>query len=340
MPAKRRKKKPVRFGDTSEDDVDVDGADADAEADDVHEHENNSKQDQDTPSTVDEKLDALLQGQRDMRNSLDTYKVEVSAMMSQFDQRIIAVETLVHTSMNEVTNNSLSISALGATVSELKESCEFVSGKIDDYEKKVKGYDAFIAKHNETLKQNDILKKQINDIGKMVNSEKRIRVNDQQYSNNNKLEINGIPFINGQHSLNDCCKQLVVDVATLAGVEMVLTDVDVAHRLPNSNTTIIVQFTSRTARNRLWYGKTGLKGKTVQDIRLPKPEGNAGYIFINEQLCPYNKYLLKEVKLQTDYLGIARRCVFTRKGAIFVKAPHYNDGPLAIKYLDDIGKIY
>ena len=139
----------------------------------------------------------------------------------------------------------------------------------------------------------DILKNKLKYMEKIVNIEKKIRINDQQYRNNNKLEISGIPFIDGQHSVSDCCKQLVVDVAMTADVEMAISDVDVAHRLPSAVNTVIVQFTTRTARNRLWYGKMRLKGKTVEDVGIAKPQGKAGYIFINEQFCPYNRTCLR-----------------------------------------------
>lgn len=331
MSSQRKKKKPKKLQDGDEGDEQTLGEDGEEDADNVQ------KLDDQQSVTANEKLDALLAGQNDLKLSFDQFKKQVSQQFTDITKRLDSVEQLA-------TANTLAsgkIKPLSDSLSELQTSCQFISNKYDELtkgmDKKIK---EIVEKENkEYVKQNEILRKKVKTLETDVDTEKRIRVKDQQYSNNNKLEISGIPFVEGQHTMSDCCKNLVVDVSAAAGVEMSFSDVDVAHRLPKSVNTVIVQFSSRTARNRLWFGKRGLKGKTVECLGLPKPEHNAGYIFVNEQLSPYNKMLLQEVKKQCDYVGIERKCVFTKKGVIHVNAPHFRK-ILPVVYRADIDNIY
>ena len=249
---------------------------------------------QQSTHSADDKLDALLAGQNELKLSFSTFQQQVSQQLNEVTKRLVAVEHLA--SVNTIASGK--IKPLSDSLSELQASCQFISNKYDeltaDMDNKIK--EIIVKENKEYLKQNELLKKKVRTLETQIDTEKKVRIRDQQYSNNNKLEISGIPFVEGKHTMRDCCKNLVVDVSAAAGVEMSFADVDVAHRLPNNVNTVVVQFNSRTARNRLWFGQSGLKGKTVECLGLPKPKDQAGIIFVNEQLSPHNKMLLKEVK--------------------------------------------
>ena len=295
-------------------------------------------------ATVEEsliaKIDKLLQGQSDLQRTqgeLNTnflqFKEHVQERLDAFDAKLTSVEVSAQSNTNDISNHKITIANVSTKVTELEKLCEFVSTSYDEMAVEFRNASNNLA---ETQKQNEALKRKIKELNNDFRYEQRTRILNQQYSNNNKLEIAGIPFDEKKDKISICHKELVCKVAQQAGVEMDISEEDVAHRLPSSPTTVIVQFCSRTARNRLWFGKTGLKGKKVMDIGFDKPAGSAGNIFINESLCPYNKTLLKSVQQHCDNIGIPRRNIFTRKGIVNVKV---GEETRQVKFLEDIDYI-
>ena len=122
------------------------------------------------------------------------------------------------------------------------------------------------------------------------------------------LEFDGIPYQKEEDNDRNWCHTKITEICTLIGVAEVIDDIDIAHRLHNNR--IIVLFNNRRARNRVYFARFNLKGKTVNDINLPKPEKAKGLIWINESLSIRRRRLLGKSKDRLDDAGI----VFGKNG--------------------------
>ena len=108
------------------------------------------------------------------------------------------------------------------------------------------------------------------------------------------IEIDGIPSQQEEINNRNWCYEKVKEICVLIGQDDIVNEIDVAHRLYNDR--IIVLFKNRSARNRFYFARFNLKGKTIENIGLNKPEGKKGLIWINESLTGKRKRLLAKTK--------------------------------------------
>ena len=105
--------------------------------------------------------------------------------------------------------------------------------------------------------------------------------------------------------------QLVCETPNLAGVQIKKEDISIAHRLPSSKKVkdrLIVKFTRRETKDRLYKARNKLKSKRSKD--LPSVNADSSHkaskaaIHINESLTPYRKKLfakILEFKKRNDF---------------------------------------
>ena len=94
--------------------------------------------------------------------------------------------------------------------------------------------------------------------------------------------------------------------------------IDITHRLSsNSNSPIIVKFTTRTSRNLFYEARKGLKNLTIANFGFNPLKGSKNKIFINESLTPDKKSLFKKVRERCAEFEY--KFTWTRNGTIYVK---------------------
>ena len=207
-----------------------------------------------------------------------------------------------------------------------------------------KQFDTHNRQQNTITKDYTVLQKEYSDLQIEVKSLKKKfhreatdRHKDEQYRQNNKIEIGGIPI-----KQYEDCQQTALQVAEIMGITISKADIDIAHRMANNS--IIVVFNSRTARDLFWYNKRNLKGKTIENLgfTLNKDERgrkNPGYIFINEALTFYYKNIMYLTKEMCKSMEIPFKNIFTKKGHIKVKLPDDNNTVITIYSEEDLVKI-
>lgn len=156
-----------------------------------------------------------------------------------------------------------------------------------------------------------------------------LRVNEMdQYSRNRNVEIHGIAE-RPQESLRDLMEELAKQIQ----IDTKPEEIDVIHRIPTRNPNkkkpVIVQFTTRTAREK-WLQKrnTGLTSNNIisgSDDTL---------IYINENLCEGKRKLAFEARtakknLNYKYMWIKSATIFMKKddGCPVIKVKSSSDIP-------------
>ena len=115
---------------------------------------------------------------------------------------------------------------------------------------------------------------------------------------------------------------IVIKVADLIGVEIKHEDISVSHRLQTSKTfkgrnkeapPIIVKFTRRNVKDKLYKARRRLNGFSTKDLGYVMEDN----IFITKSLTSKNKELFKEaykVKKEKDF-----KFIWTTSGKIFLR---------------------
>ena len=149
-----------------------------------------------------------------------------------------------------------------------------------------------LRQENEELRETvEILKEEISKKDELIESIEKDVVNVDQYNRRNNLEIVGIPDEIPQNSL----EETVIKIASCLDVKVTKSDVEACHRLrkkPNyeGNANVIVRFVNRKSVENLMAKRRMLKNKNLSNL------GIHGKVYLNNNLCPYNKYLMGQVK--------------------------------------------
>lgn len=191
----------------------------------------------------------------------------------------------------------------------LTESVEFVSGKIDDYEKHISALDNKVKEleksnnslmaHNKVLQNNyDLLQEQLDSL--------------EQYNRNRNLQIDGIPF-----DVQETIPTIISKLSDIVGESVnFVVDIQAAHRVPTQRKSgvkpIIVQFTNRQKRDMFLKKAKRLQLKSTQ-FKSSVPET---YVYVNEHLTPRNKELLYKAK-QLKEKGF--KYIWPKDGKVFVR---------------------
>ena len=117
----------------------------------------------------------------------------------------------------------------------------------------------------------------------------------QQYNRRNNIEINGIP----DSITNESLENKVIEALAIIDVKVTESDIEACHRLPSKTSPrpTIIKFVNRKNCEKI------LRNKKKLATRDTKALGFTSKLYIQENMCPYYKYLawkcrrLKEANL-------------------------------------------
>lgn len=199
------------------------------------------------------------------------------------------------------------LAPLNSTVVELRKSLDeaikhvkFVDAKYDDLLKKMKKDEDRKAlwTENKTLKLAvQTLEKQHASLELQLRNHLTESNEKNQYDCRECLEVRGIP----QHATpsEENTNAIIIEVGKLIGVAILDNDISVSHRLPQAKSykgknvgpsPIIVKFTRRSVKERLYGARKNLRNKTSSDLGYPEENK----IYLAESLTEKNRELFKE----------------------------------------------
>ena len=161
---------------------------------------------------------------------------------------------------------------------------------------------------------------------------KRDLVDLQQYIRRNNIEICGIPE-SKEESSNDLEKQ-VIQIAAAVNLNINTKDIEACHRLIKRRNEkgprkVIVKFVNRK------HCETLLKlGKKFKETSVQKKAGLNSTIYVNNNLCSYNKYLWSKAKSLQQKQFIHKFSCFN--GVIGVLLTPHDKVHKKIKHINDL----
>ena len=134
---------------------------------------------------------------------------------------------------------------------------------------------------------------------------------------------------------------IIIEVAKLIGVDILDNDISVSHRLPQAKSykrknvgpsSIIVKFTRRSVKERLYGARKNLRNKTSSDLEYLEENK----IYLADSLTEKNRELFKESLAAKK--NLESKFIWTNNGRIYLR--ENNDSPiLHIKSKDDLEKL-
>lgn len=188
-----------------------------------------------------------------------------------------------------------------------------------------------LKEENETLKDELAgLKRELYDKTEEIYAIEKDVVDLQQYVRRNNIEFCGIPNNVEDNALED----KVIEIAETIGVKLQKSEIEACHRLKERGEATgprrtIVRFTNRKNCERLHRNKKKLKDDAGVKQKLAE-KGISNTIYINNNLCPYNKMLWGKCKRLYDSYNIARFWVFN--GSLYI-AKTENDTGIKVDHL-------
>ena len=153
----------------------------------------------------------------------------------------------------------------------------------------------------------------------------------QQYIRRNNIEISGIP--NSVEKL----EEKVISIGKAVNINIKQTDIEACHRLKQKDgeegpKKTIVRFVNRKLCERLLSASKKFKQHSVYS-----KAGLKNVIYINNNLCGYNKFLWGKTKYLYQKKSINKFWVFN--GVINVLIAE-NDSPIKITHLNDLIELF
>ena len=215
-------------------------------------------------------------------------------------------------------------------------SLNFMSNELDELNKKI----ATLEQDNKSLvRENQFLKGQQATLWSELTSVKDQLDDLEQYIRLECLEIRGIPVTSLENT-----DVIVQSVSQLIDFDIDSSDISVSHRLPTPkpNKTknnraadppgIIIKFTNRKIRDKLYHARTKLKDFDTSDLGSESTDK----IFIQESLTAKRRKLFKQC---LDFRKkLKYRFIWTYYGSIYLRK---NEGSPAIKItsLQDLDRV-
>ena len=136
------------------------------------------------------------------------------------------------------------------------------------------------------------------ELAKATNDIKNLReLQDEfeQYGRRECLEIRGIPQLQGENT-----NEIIVKISSKVGVVLKEEDISISHRLPvqgrnanNFNPAIIVKFTRRVMRDKLFIARYKLKDLTTRDMGYSRSTPSKIFIVVSLTKRNYSKFVYK-----------------------------------------------
>ena len=165
------------------------------------------------------------------------------------------------------------------------------------------------------------------------------------YSYQYNLKIVGVPLISDRESAQDTA-ELCVKLFTGLGVDILLSDIDIAHRVPQRNTSsgngnrsrpnpIICKFTRRMIRDKVLASRGNTSRITTECLDLPS-SAEINRIAIYSHLTPRLQELLHSAKLHQNTYSY--KWCWAKGAAIFLRK---TDTSMAIRLgsIDDLTRL-
>ncbi|XP_046663120.1 uncharacterized protein LOC124356018 [Homalodisca vitripennis] len=214
-------------------------------------------------------------------------------------------------------------------MNDLRTSVQFMSDKIDSSNKlmhDIKQEMSTLRKENEELRL-----KNHNLTSDVRNLRERVRALEQ-YTRKNNLEISGVPETPNEDTI---C--LLKDIAKIIGVEVDVTHLNAAHRIPSFNKRqpppIIVQFQQRIIKD-MWLKKfKETRNLSAKQVNPAYPDQR---VYISDHLSPENKQFLTKLKAKCSEVGY--KFAWTRDGKFFVRKDE-GDKCQKIDTVEDLEKL-
>lgn len=221
------------------------------------------------------------------------------------------------------------IQSLTLEIRNLRESVNFCSGKISDFEIKLSKFNELVTRMGKVERENEFLKKQVMDLNSKVN-------NLEQFTRSNNIEIQNIP-----EKPNENIIEIISSIGRAIDQPVDSSCFDFCSRVPTNiqgrPKNIVVKFISKIRRDDFL---AAYKAKRMSNSGLDKSgikvEKVSEKLYINEHLSNYNKILFKEAR------EIARKkeykYVWTQSGNILLRK---NDASkiLHIRSSDELRKL-
>ncbi|XP_077508784.1 uncharacterized protein LOC144120262 [Amblyomma americanum] len=175
---------------------------------------------------------------------------------------------------------------IGAELSGIKESIDFMNEGFENFKADVEGFRRELA---EVKKQNEHYQKTNELLRNELQETKKEMLELKQFTRNINLEIKGLPLAPNEDLVNSVQK-----VASCLGVALAESDIDVVHRVRSKDKdkpNVVVKFVTRSIRDKVLNAAK----KTKLNTRLLGFEEQEP-LFVNEHLCVENKVLLSKAK--------------------------------------------
>lgn len=220
------------------------------------------------------------------------------------------------------------ISRLTLEIRSLRESVNFCSDKISDFETKIAKFGEVMARVPRLEKENESLRKEVSVLSSKID-------NIEQHNRSNNIEIQNVPENTGENLL-----QLISKIGSHVGCPVESSSLDYITRVPthvsDKPKNIVARFVSKIKRDNFL---AAYKAK-----RLSNREKRAGLsiadvserLYVGEHLTMNNKLLHKEarkVAREKDY-----KYVWTQNGKILIRKAD-NSRIIYINNVSDLNKL-
>lgn len=227
------------------------------------------------------------------------------------------------------------LKSLNAKYNDILASITFCSDKISDFEKSLSVLENKCKAIDDIKLENQQLKDTVTDLQRRVDEQ-------AQYSRLNNIEIQGVPFKEGENVY-----KILEAIGMVLHCPMDELQIDTAHRVQSRNPSnrdgsIVARFFSRRVKDNIIASASRLR----RERRLNVGEGHSGTgikvdgisdnIYINEHLSLKNKLLLKSAREACKISNY--KYVWAKNGTVFVRK---SDGSkiITIRSEDDVTKI-
>lgn len=219
------------------------------------------------------------------------------------------------------------LDALTKNIESLRDSVEFCSNKITDFEQKLSNIHK-LSKNIDSLQfENTALKEKVSRMEKKLD-------NIEKFNRSYNIELQDIP-----ETPNENLMDIANKVAIMLNFNLNTAMIDNIFRVPsqveNKAKNIIIKFLSKLERDRFLsaanVARKGLQGKSGFNIG-----GVSNKFFINEHISPQTKLLFKEVREKAKTNNI--KFVWVQNGNVLVRRSE-NTKIIAISRTDDLNTV-
>jgi DNA-binding ferritin-like protein len=231
--------------------------------------------------------------------------------------------------MATVTKDLKQIAEVKTLVQNLEESVKYMSDKFDEFEERVQSVESKCKRSEETVHK---LMKTIEEKDDIIADLEARMVNTEQYLRNKNIEI-----INVEQRPNENLGEIMNKLACELDLPLSAADIDVMHRVPTrrpgAHPKIIVQFATRTIRER-WLEK---RRHAVPAGKIVEGASDHQSVLIYRHLSEHWRTLLWQARQKGRPLGF--HSVFFKDNKIVAKRNFEDRNPVLLYTHRDLAKL-